>query len=214
MHVQYGCGLCAPDGWENFDVSPAITIQRVPVVGAIIRKAVFERVKRFAAFPKNVRYGDIVRGLPLNAESCDMVYCSHTLEHLSLEDCRKAIANTYKILKPDGVFRFVLPDLKRLATEYINGQTSSDFMRSTYFGVEKRSRGIEAAIRAMIGNSAHLWMWDYETLKAELEQVGFVDVRRALIGDNPDPLLRDVEDEQRWHKELGMECRKPCYEDA
>ena len=67
------------------------------------------------SFPSNVKYGDIIKGLPVEDNSCDGLYCSHTLEHLSLQDFRIALKNSYKILKKGGIFRVILPDIKHIA---------------------------------------------------------------------------------------------------
>lgn len=205
-HVQFGCGLTAPASWTNFDASPTLRIQKVPVVGgALTRKG--------PKFPANVRYGDVVRGLPVPPESCDAVYCSHVLEHLALEDLRTGLRNVLKCLKPGGIFRFVLPDLEQQVREYVSStaaQPSVDFVHETLLGRRTRTRGLAAFVRDFLGNSAHLWMWDYKSLKVELEQAGFVDVRRASFGDSSDPLFRDVEERSRWDDALGIECRRPA----
>lgn len=97
MNVQFGCGLSAPESWQNFDNSPTLRLQKLPLIG------IFIKGKNIPLFPKNVRYGDIVSGLPIKNGSCDVIYCSHVLEHLSLQDFRIAIKNTYNYLKPDGI---------------------------------------------------------------------------------------------------------------
>jgi ubiquinone/menaquinone biosynthesis C-methylase UbiE len=56
------------------------------------------------SFPKEVKYGDIVKGLPVADNSFRCVYASHVLEHLALHDFRKALRNTFNILEPGGVF--------------------------------------------------------------------------------------------------------------
>jgi len=93
IYVQYGCGLSAPKEWKNFDVSPTLRIQKTPIVGNLFKS------RLNTVFPENVQYGDIIKGLPVKDDSVDGVYCSHTLEHLSLEDFRKALKNTYRIMK-------------------------------------------------------------------------------------------------------------------
>ncbi len=80
IYIQYGCGLSAPKEWTNFDVSPTLRIQKLPIIGAILKSSLN------TSFPKNVQYGDIINGLPVKENSCDGLYCSHTLEHLSLND--------------------------------------------------------------------------------------------------------------------------------
>ena len=89
LYVQYGCGLSAPKEWVNFDVSPTLRLQKIPVVGNWLKKS------SKVVFPSNVLYGDIVKGLPVADNSCDGVYCSHTLEHLSLEDFLQKIHDMY-----------------------------------------------------------------------------------------------------------------------
>src|SRR5437016_6228704 len=123
LYVQYGCGLCAPAGWVNFDVSPTLRLQKIPLLGRFVTHG-------GPTFPKNVRYGDIVRGLPVAPGSCAVIYCSHVLEHLSLADFRTALRRTYEYLHPGGVFRFVLPDLEKLARDYVD---SSDARASITF---------------------------------------------------------------------------------
>ncbi len=204
-YVQYGAGLCGPEGWTNFDVSPSLRLQRLPVVGSF-----FNRIG--PKFPSTIRYGDIIRGLPLDKDSCDAIYCSHVLEHLSLDDFRVALANTYKYLSPGSRFRFVLPDLEKLASDYVASTDPSaamTFMTEAYLGQKSRPKGFSGLLRAAMGNSAHLWMWDYKSICGELSKAGFVKIRRAQFGDSGDPMFDAVESRQRWDSCLGVDCFKP-----
>lgn len=204
LYVQYGCGLCAPDGWLNFDASPTLRLQKLPLVGGAVPGP---------KFPKNVRYGDIRKGLPLPDGSADAVYCSHVLEHLALEDFREALKNTYRLLKPGGTFRFVLPDLRYHIEQYMRStepDAATKLVEGLLLGQVRRPRGLVGLLRSWAGNADHRWMWDFESMKLELERAGFVNVRRAAMGDNPDPMFAKVEEERRWTNQLGMECRKPA----
>lgn len=204
-YVQYGCGWSAPDEWRNFDASPTLRYERLPILGRLY-------TKNHDRFPINVEYGDIVKGLPVRQNSCAGVYCSHVLEHLSLADFRIALGNTKKILRPNGIFRLVLPDLEHSIHLYKNDsspEAALEFMRETSLGHETRARGLGGALRAWLGNSNHLWMWDYPSIVPELEKQGFVDIRRAHYGDSSDPSFSTVENEGRWKDALGLECRKP-----
>lgn len=204
VYAQYGCGLCAPDGWLNFDASPTLRLQRVWGVG---------RVVPGPRFPANARYGDIVKGLPLPDASCAGVYCSHTLEHLSYEDGRAALRNSLRLLRPGGTFRFVLPDLRMMAEHYVASRGDPEaavrFMQGTLLGEQRRRRGVGGLVRAWVGNADHRWMWDYESMAHELRRVGFADVRRAAFGDSADPMFARVEEAGRWEDALGVECRRP-----
>ena len=204
-YVQYGCGMCAPDGWENFDSSPTLRFEKMPLVGMLY-------TKNASRFPRSVRYGNIVKGLPVPQESCDGVYCSHVLEHLSLDECRVALKNTYRLLKPGGVFRLVVPDLRAYASRFVEDPTAEAavaFMRDTNLGRVPPKRGVRSFIVDWLGRVPHLWMWDYRSLEAEVLAAGFVMARRADCGDAEDQHFGAVEDPDRWHDAFGLECRRP-----
>lgn len=204
MHyVHFGCGLAAPSGWRNFDVSPTLRLQRIPLLGPVFRRP------PLPAWPASVEYGDIVRGLPVAPGSARGVYCSHVLEHLSLNDLRTALVNVRRVLAAGGRFRLVLPDLAFLMREYFDRpgpDAAPRFMRESILGVESRPRGVPAILQAWLGNSRHLWLWDEESLRHELERAGFHAVRRAELGDSDDPRFAEVEDPARWLNALGMEA--------
>lgn len=196
--------MCAPNKWKNFDASPTLWFERLPIIGSIY-------TKNSSRFPNNVEFGDIVRGLPVSNNSCKGIYCSHVLEHLSLEDFRIALRNTYKILRSGGYFRFVLPDLEYSIKLYLENSSTDAalfFLRETSLGKEKRSRELRGFIIDWLGNSQHLWMWDYKSITKELDAAGFVQIRRAKFGDSLDTKFCEVEDLGRWSNCLGIECTK------
>jgi hypothetical protein len=200
--MQYGCGFSAPSGWKNFDVSPTLRFERVPVIGQLYSK-------NQQRFPNNVEYGDIVKGIPLPKESCEAIYASHVLEHLSLRDFRAALANTYRLLTGGGLFRLVVPDLEILARRYVESDdptAANSFMEATSLGVSERSRGLRGLATTWLGNSSHLWMWDLKSISHELAAVGFADIRRCCFGD--EPVFRDVEEESRFVDALAVQCHK------
>jgi hypothetical protein len=203
-YVHYGCGLCAPPGWRNFDASPTLRLARIPLVGKLL-------VRKQAQFPANVEYGDIVRGLPVAAETCCGVYCSHVLEHLALADFRVALRHTYRILRAGAVFRLVLPDLAWAIQQYVQDTSPNaayNFLQATSLGQEQRPQGAGGLVRVWLGHSAHRWMWDYKALEQELRLANFVAIRRAQFGDSDDPKFAEVEVKARWTYGCGVECRK------
>ena len=204
LMVQYGCGWSAPQNWLNFDSSPTLRFERIPLLGRFY-------TKNLNRFPLNVEFGDIVKGLPLASNSVDLLYCSHILEHLCLYDFRIALSNSWKILKPGGVFRIVVPDLKFIAHQYLSDNSenaSINFCIDTSFGEVQRPRGIYNNLISILGNSHHRWMWDYVGLKSELEKKGFINIRQAYFKDSEDSGFADVEEEGRWLNCLGVQCSK------
>jgi predicted SAM-dependent methyltransferase len=205
QYIQYGCGYSsAPIGWRNFDASNTLRFERIPLIGRLY-------TKNEVRFPENVEYGDIVKGLPVASDSCKGIYCSHVLEHLSLNDFRIALSNTYKTLQSGGIFRLVLPDLEYSARQYLSDSSTDaayTFMRETFLGIESRPRNLKGFILSWLGNSQHLWMWDYKAIAQELQNAGFIDVRNASFGDSLDTMFLGVENPDRWANCLGVECKK------
>jgi hypothetical protein len=215
VYVQYGCGFSAGDGWLNFDASPTLRIQRLPVVGSAILALCGQRDR----FPAAVGYGDIRKGPLVPAGAADAVYASHVLEHLSLADFRLALRNTHAMLAADGVFRLIVPDLYERARRYVaaagaGSSAAETFLRDTFLGRERRAAGLSARLREALGNSAHLWMWDEPSIAGELAAAGFTAIRRCEIGDSGLPIFDAVEDAARFHdpdldiRECAMEARK------
>jgi SAM-dependent methyltransferase len=206
LFVQYGAGLCGPEGWLNYDASPMILLQRTPLLKLL------PLARRGAPYPRTVRFGDVVKGLPVRDASADLVYCSHTLEHLSLADCRTALRETFRMLRPAGVFRAVLPDLRHLCEEYLRHASEDPgaavaFLRDTHLGRTVTPRGW-ARLRDFFSRDAHLWMWDYPAMRVELAAAGFREIRPARFGDSAYAAFREVEAPHRWENALGFEAIK------
>jgi hypothetical protein len=203
LRVQFGCGFHAPASWRNFDASPTLRFERLPLLG----RAYIRNGRRF---PANVEFGDILKGLPLSPASCVAIYASHVMEHLSLNDFQRAVAHCFELLESSGLFRLVVPDLEALANRYL---TSTDataakaFMEETSLGVASRTRGVRGLMKLWLGNSSHLWMWDFKSLQLELAASGFVDIQRCAFGDNP--VFTDVEQPERFVNSVAVQGRKP-----
>ena len=171
-----------------------------------------------------VRFGDIVKGLPIADGSAQGVYASHVLDHLSLTDFWITLENTFCMLRPGGIFRLVVPDLQIYARNYLEKLNAGDadanswFMQTTSLGHEYRKRGLEALARSIFGNSNHLWMWDENSMAAALKKVGFIGVRRCRFNDSQDEAFRLVEDIGRFYDDsaglehCAMEAIKPGIE--
>jgi SAM-dependent methyltransferase len=212
LYVQYGCGLSAPEGWSNFDASPTLRFERLPVIGRLFTKNAHR-------FPENVRYGDIVKGLPLADGTVDAVYASHILEHLARDDFHAALHNTWRLLKDGGVFRLIVPDLQWRAEVYVRASAAGDskagsaFLRSCCLGIETRPRSLWELMTFTFGHSKHFWMYDEPAMREALQAAGFRNIRRVEIGDAANPMFAKVEEEGRFfdsgHPELAMEAIRP-----
>jgi SAM-dependent methyltransferase len=203
-YLQYGCGFNAPEGWHNFDNSPTLRFEQLPILGRVY-------TRNARRFPRNVQYGDIITGLPVPKNSQCGIFCSHVLEHLTLIDAKTALRNTHGYLRNGGIFRIVVPDLQHLATTYLQNPSPAAahaFMESSLLGVRQRPSNLREHITHWFGHSKHQWMWDEKALAVELREAGFRDIRRAYYGDAEDRRFIEVEDRGRFEVSLGMQCRK------
>jgi hypothetical protein len=204
MYVQFGCGWNAPEAWTNFDASLTLKWERTPLVGRLY-------TKNSQRFPSNVRWGDIVRGLPIASESCRGIYASHVLEHLALDDFHKALDNTRTYLVPGGIFRLVVPSLEWAAKEYVrrleSGQANANafFLQETRLGSQAGVRNPLAFVHRWLNTSSHLWMWDHLSITQALEFHGFKRVRPCQFGDCEDSMFALVEDRSRFENAVCVE---------
>lgn len=73
---------------------------------------------------------DLKHGIPFPDNSFDAVYHSHVLEHFPKEEAEPFIRDCYRVLRPQGVLRVVVPDLEQIAKMYL-------------YSLEKASNGSE-----------------------------------------------------------------------
>jgi predicted SAM-dependent methyltransferase len=66
-----------------------------------------------------VVYHDLRRLLPFPEASVDAVYHSHVLEHIDKDKAEKFTRDCYRVLKPGGIIRVVVPDLEEICREYL-----------------------------------------------------------------------------------------------
>ena len=74
----------------------------------------------FVSGGESVLAHNLLKGIPFQENSFDLVYHSHVLEHFSKQDGAKFISECFRVLKPGGILRIAIPDLERIAKEYLN----------------------------------------------------------------------------------------------
>jgi len=96
--LNVGCGAHYHSGWCNIDL-----VSNAPEV---------------------IKY-DIRSGLPFRDNSFDAAYHSHVLEHLTPEQGEALIKECYRVLKPGGILRIVVPDLEQISRIYLEMLTKA-----------------------------------------------------------------------------------------
>ena len=73
----------------------------------------------FSSDSEYVKAHNLIKGIPYNDNSIDVVYHSHLLEHFTKKDAAIFIRECYRVLIPQGTIRIAVPDLETIAKEYL-----------------------------------------------------------------------------------------------
>ena len=218
LKINVGCGRSATPGWLNFDSSPSVLLARLPCITRLTRGMVSAGVLTadqadFIHYcrEQNVRYGDVLKGLPCSDGSCSVVYASHVLEHLHRSDeAVRCLQELRRVLQPGGVLRLVVPDLQMLIRDY-HERSDADAFTASLHVVPQRAR---AGLRGLIGlltsdRTWHRWIYDRHSLSALLCEQGFSAIRVLEAGDTgiQDPGALNLR-ERAWES-LYVEALKP-----
>jgi predicted SAM-dependent methyltransferase len=68
----------------------------------------------------HVKAYNLLKGIPLSNDQFDVIYHSQVLEHFPKEKAPDFIRECFRILKPGGIMRIVVPNLENIVNEYIN----------------------------------------------------------------------------------------------
>lgn len=91
--MNLGCGDRYLPGWVNVD---------------------------FVSYSNDVIKHNLLQPLPFENSNFDAVYSSHVLEHFSRAEADNFVSEIYRVLKPGGIVRIVVPDLERFARGYLD----------------------------------------------------------------------------------------------
>lgn len=135
---------------------------------------------------------DIRRPLPFAEGSVARLICEHVIEHVDFrDDVPKIFADWVRILKPGGVARIAVPDLRIHVEAYV----SADPARWAALGWDIGDLPDDIYTPMHILNHAfhqggeHLFGYDFETLAGALRRAGFSGVHQASFGKSIDPEL-------------------------
>jgi predicted SAM-dependent methyltransferase len=167
VKINFGCSSTNCPGWINIDNALGhILITKIPGLPFLLYKLGLLKKESYQAHIqgkfKNVRYGDVRKTLPFKNNTVDYIYHSHLLEHLHYDEGIKFLKECYRILKPGGLMRIVLPDLEGEAKKYIKqiekGKTKQNFTDEFV---------------KLFFSYGHKWMYDRFSLSKILRDIGF-----------------------------------------
>jgi predicted SAM-dependent methyltransferase len=213
MRVNIGCGQSPISGWINFDNSLSVRLGKVPLIPDFLFafKIIKEPQYQFIRFTRSqkIDYGDVVRGLPISDGAVEVLYSSHMLEHLGAKSVSLFLAEAKRIMRPGGILRISVPDIRKQVQEYINDKNADLFIEKTLLAQPPLNSFIQRFTFLFIGPRHHQWMYDGDSLSMLLKANDFVDVTIMPPGKtmirNPDPLNLFERDEESVY----VEAKRP-----
>ena len=180
LMLNIGCGTDYKDDWINIDNNSDNNIEKLDL------------------------NWDLRCALPFPDNSVDFIYNEHFLEHLTVEEGIRAVKDFMRILKPNGILRIAMPDLKNTVAMYLDPNWESDPVIKK-FGLEyikTKAEMINTNFRAW----GHKWLYDAEELQRRLREAGCVNMKLCQLRQSDHEKLKNLE--TRDESTLVMEIRK------
>ena len=121
-----------------------------------------------------VQRANLLRRLPLDDCSAELVYSSHFLEHIPFDCVSDFLGECRRILRPGGVLRLVVPDLENLCRTYLHHRDLGEHSKADFVVLEI----LDQCVRHKSGG--HLWNYYqslYDNPQANLKSLEFVRLR-------------------------------------
>ncbi len=142
---------------------------------------------------------------PVENESLKGIYTEHCLEHIPFQSTWDNLHEFYRMLKPNGTVRIAVPDgglfidlyNKHHAGEKVSFPKPDDRAEPTPM----------ISINRIARSHGHMFLYDFDTLKYMLEDVGFKDVKQETFRKGRDSELL-VDSELRREESLYVEATK------
>jgi predicted SAM-dependent methyltransferase len=140
---------------------------------------------------------DIIKQLPFEDRTFDLVYSSHLIEHIYLKDCKTFLRETYRILKGDGVQVIQAPSLKRTAKIMYCPGSEEEKERILERHQDQHSRLGKSTPANYINNNLHLnyghrYLYDEELLRHLALEAGYSKLTTVPWEDIPDQTIQDM----------------------
>jgi len=187
-NVNLGCGPVYVDSpeWLNFDYAPT---------------------------SRAVRRANLLGRLPVPDGVADLVYASHFLEHVPRERVSAVLMECWRVLRPGGVVRLVVPDLENMAREYLAKRDSGEHEKADFVVLEM----IDQCVRREPGGEPGLF---YRQVAGRSDEGGaaMMDYIRVRTGEdlriNPVSAgagLCSIASHRRYgHAPSGLGCAFVC----
>jgi len=206
LKVHLGCGKNALDGFLNFDNNLFLFFKFIPFIENFL--SFFKFIpKWFCEFitisrEKNIKYCDASKKIPFKDSTVDLIYTCHMLEHLDQNETKIFFNESYRILKPNGIMRIVVPDFQRLVDNYNFDKDVNKFVYQSCLVGEKPKSLIKKLQYLIQGHGWHHQMFNKESLeffkKFKFSDVQLIEPGKTKIGFNTSIDLNERKNESLY----------------
>lgn len=145
---------------------------------------------------------DLREKFPFADDSVSVIYSEHFFEHLEYPgEATNFLRESYRVLKPGGLFSVGIPDTEWALTAYVTGDQEFFRLASERWHpkwCDTRMHHMNYHFRL---NNEHKYAYDFETLERVLQQIGFRSINRRSF--NP-----ELDNESRRDGTLYVDARK------
>jgi SAM-dependent methyltransferase len=204
VKINLGCGSQILEGWANVDYSLGATMAKIPFFNRLNRKLGLFSTN----WDKRIILHDLRKPFPWADASADVVYSSHTLEHFTRPDGLTFLKECFRVLKPGGLIRIVVPDLAANVQHYLNGKTRADYflegMEILYSTDRTPNPSRLKKLLAPLLEYPHKCYYDASALIEIMDKIGF-DAENMKPFESRLPEIRDIEIEGRTQYAIMIE---------
>jgi predicted SAM-dependent methyltransferase len=204
IKLNLGCGNQLPDSWINVDYSLGAMLAKYPLFSVFNSK-----LKIFnLSWHSDIFIHDLRKKFPWSNEEVDIIYSSHTLEHLNKHQGLHFLKECHRVLKKDGILRIVVPDLKAFVSAYIEGDIlAEDFVEKLGVLYEEGQNSTLKSKLAVFIRFPHQCMYDTESLIRIMSNVGF-ECREKQPFESEIPDIKNIELPDRTIAAVIVEGKK------
>jgi SAM-dependent methyltransferase len=218
--LHLGCGLTTPAGWLHVDGSWNARLARHPWLRRGLRALRLAPASLFdVPWNPDILHHDLRDPLPFPDDSFMALYCSHTLEHLYLDEARRLLRECLRVLHRGGVLRMVVPDLRALIDSYLRRQgccwpedpegllsPADRLCWDLHFCRPRPEAGprLYRLLRAASGHNIHRWMYDGDSLARHFCWAGFAEVSAMPLRQSRIDGIEEIEEPGRVAEGAGV----------
>jgi SAM-dependent methyltransferase len=179
MKLNIGSSSCHLDGWVNLEYDEQYWKKH---------KFSGERISPKATRAMPDAFGDATRLDKYADNTFDEIRSSHVLEHIPQSKTIGTIKEWYRILKPGGIVRIVVPDILFLIGKLINKEDNKEWWdvqlsdKGLYCDSERREpfRIVDDAfVHLIFLNGHHLNAFTFDLLEYYMKTTGFKNIERC-----------------------------------